>query len=88
VSPDEWGAKFLQNVGSYKSHTQRNIPEDAILFNIIVWTGSVIKQFEEKGEYNDHLYISPQGVYNSLGPADLDESELHRQWLVMPMAGL
>jgi hypothetical protein len=25
------GAKFLQNVGSYKSHTVRNIPEDGIL---------------------------------------------------------
>jgi hypothetical protein len=28
--PDDGGAKFLRNVGSYKSHTA-NIPEDAIL---------------------------------------------------------
>jgi hypothetical protein len=28
--PDEGGAKFFRNVGSYKSHTA-NIPEDAIL---------------------------------------------------------
>jgi hypothetical protein len=60
--PDDGGAKFLRNVSSYKSHTRRNIPEDAILhaFNLLGPNTAYFTILYVSGPFPESVWIISQ----------------------------